>query len=161
MVDIDEIDKKILLELRKNGRVTFTDLSKKLGLSVASIKNRVEKLERLGAIKGYSAIVDPAFLEEYLQVLIELELLADDSRAETVLEEIGKLENVLGIYKKTGEFQVMIRANFKNMDELKSFLRLLSQKYLRKNLRRWRVSVILDTLKDNGVQLSKSSRRRG
>ncbi|MDK2783710.1 MAG: Lrp/AsnC family transcriptional regulator, leucine-responsive regulatory protein [Thermococcaceae archaeon] len=161
MVDIDEIDKKILVELRKNGRITFTDLSKKLGLSVASIKNRVDKLERLGAIKGYSALVEPAFLEEYLQALIELELLADDPRAEIVLQEIGNLENVLGIYKKTGEFQVVIRANFKNMEELKSFLRLLSQRYLRKNLRRWRVSVILDTLKDNGVQLSKSSRRRG
>lgn len=160
MVDIDEIDKKILVELRKNGRITFTDLSKKLGLSVASIKNRVDKLERLGAIKGYSALVEPAFLEEYLQALIELELLADDSRAEMVLQEIGKLENVLGIYKKTGEFQVMIRANFRNMDELKSFLRLLSQRYLRKNLRRWRVTIILDVIKDNGVQVFRGSQRR-
>ncbi|RLF85603.1 Lrp/AsnC family transcriptional regulator, partial [Thermococci archaeon] len=96
MVDVDEIDKKILMELRKNGRITFTDLSKKLGLSVASIKNRVDKLERLGAIKGYSALVEPAFLEEYLQALIELELLSDDPRAERILQEIGKLENVLG-----------------------------------------------------------------
>jgi len=160
MVDIDEIDKKILIEFRKNGRVTFTDLSKKLGLSVASIKNRVDKLERLGAIKGYSALVEPAFLEEYLQALIELELLADDPRAEKVLQEIGTLENVLGIYKKTGEFQVMIRANFRNMDELKDFLRLLSQRYLRKNLRRWRVTIILDVIKDNGVQISKDSQRR-
>ncbi|MCD6189265.1 MAG: Lrp/AsnC family transcriptional regulator [Thermococcus sp.] len=160
MVDVDEIDKKILVELRKNGRITFTDLSKKLGLSVASIKNRVDKLERLGAIKGYSALVEPAFLEEYLQALIELELLADDPRAERALQEIGKLENVLGIYKKTGEFQVMIRANFRNMDELKDFLRLLSQRYLRKNLRRWRVAIILDVIKDNGVQISKGSQRR-
>ncbi|HHI01529.1 MAG TPA: Lrp/AsnC family transcriptional regulator [Thermococcus litoralis] len=160
MVDVDEIDKKILVELRKNGRITFTDLSKKLGLSVASIKNRVDKLERLGAIKGYSALVEPAFLEEYLQALIELELLADDPRAERALQEIGKLENVLGIYKKTGEFQVMIRANFRNMDELKSFLRFLSQRYLRKNLRRWRVAIILDVIKDNGVQISKGSQRR-
>ncbi|HDD31422.1 MAG TPA: Lrp/AsnC family transcriptional regulator [Thermococcus litoralis] len=160
MVDVDEIDKKILMELRKNGRITFTDLSKKLGLSVASIKNRVDKLERLGAIKGYSALVEPAFLEEYLQALIELELLSDDPRAERILQEIGKLENVLGIYKKTGEFQIMIRANFRNMDELKSFLSLLSQRYLRKNLRRWRVTIILDVIKDNGVQISKGSQRR-
>ncbi|ALV62945.1 Transcriptional regulator, AsnC family [Thermococcus sp. 2319x1] len=160
MVDIDEIDKKILLELRKNGRITFTDLSKKLGLSVASIKNRVDKLERLGAIRGYSALVEPAFLEEYLLALIELELLADDPQAEMVLQEIGTLENVLGIYKKTGEFQVMIRANFRNTDELKSFLRLLSQRYFRKNLRRWRVTIILDVIKDNGVQISKGSQRR-
>ncbi|RLF78338.1 Lrp/AsnC family transcriptional regulator [Thermococci archaeon] len=160
MVDVDEIDKKILMELRKNGRITFTDLSKKLGLSVASIKNRVDKLERLGAIKGYSALVEPAFLEEYLQALIELELLSDDPRAERILQEIGKLENVLGIYKKTGEFQIMIRANFRNMDELKSFLSLLSQRYLRKNLRRWRVAIILDVIKDNGVQISRASQRR-
>ncbi|NJE25729.1 Lrp/AsnC family transcriptional regulator [Thermococcus sp. MV5] len=160
MAGIDEIDKKLLIELRKNGRATLTELSKKLGLSVASIKNRVSKLERLGAIKGYSTLVEPTFLDEYLQALIELELLVEDPRTDLVLHEIGKLDNVLGIYKKTGEFQILIRANFKNMDELKEFLNLLSRRYLRKNLRRWRVTIVLEVLKDGGISLSKETQRK-
>ncbi|KPU63323.1 transcriptional regulator [Thermococcus sp. EP1] len=160
MAGIDEIDKKILIELRKNGRATLTELSKKLGLSVASVKNRVSKLERLGAIKGYSTLVEPTFLDEYLQALIELELLVEDPRTDLVLHEIGKLDNVLGIYKKTGEFQILIRANFKNMDELKEFLNLLSRRYLRKNLRRWRVTIVLEVLKDGGISLSKENQRK-
>lgn len=160
MAGIDEIDKKLLIELRKNGRATLTELSKKLGLSVASIKNRVSKLERLGAIKGYSTLVEPTFLDEYLQALIELELLVEDPRTDLVLHEIGKLDNVLGIYKKTGEFQILIRANFKNMDELKEFLNLLSRRYLRKNLRRWRVTIVLEVLKDGGISLSKENQRK-
>ncbi|USG99682.1 Lrp/AsnC family transcriptional regulator [Thermococcus argininiproducens] len=160
MAGIDEIDKKLLIELRKNGRATLTELSKKLGLSVASVKNRVDKLERLGAIKGYSTLVEPTFLDEYLQALIELELLVEDPRTDLVLHEIGKLDNVLGIYKKTGEFQILIRANFKNMDELKEFLNLLSRRYLRKNLRRWRVTIVLEVLKDGGISLSKENQRK-
>jgi len=159
MASVDEIDKKLLIELRKNGRATLTELSKKLGLSVASIKNRVDKLERVGAIKGYSTLVEPAFLEEYLQALIELELLVEDPRTDLTLREIGKLDNVLGIYKKTGEFQILIRANFKSMDDLREFLDLLSKKYLRKNLRRWRVTIVLEVLKDGGVPLSRENQR--
>ncbi|ACS90295.1 MULTISPECIES: Lrp/AsnC family transcriptional regulator [Thermococcus] len=160
MASVDEIDKKLLIELRKNGRATLTELSKKLGLSVASIKNRVDKLERVGAIKGYSTLVEPTFLEEYLQALIELELLVEDPRTDLTLHEIGKLDNVLGIYKKTGEFQILIRANFKSMEDLREFLDLLSKKYLRKNLRRWRVTIVLEVLKDGGVSLSRENQRR-
>ena len=159
MASVDEIDKKLLIELRKNGRATLTELSKKLGLSVASIKNRVDKLERVGAIKGYSTLVEPTFLEEYLQALIELELLVEDPRTDLTLREIGKLDNVLGIYKKTGEFQILIRANFKSMEDLREFLDLLSKKYLRKNLRRWRVTIVLEVLKDGGVPLSRENQR--
>jgi len=160
MVGIDEKDEEILRELRKNGRATLTELGRKIGLSPASIKNRIEKLENLGAIKGYSAIVDPTFLNEFVQAIIEVELLVDNETVDKMLYNISQLDNVVGVYRKTGEFQILIRANFKDVSQLKEFVRNLSAKYLGKNMKRAKVSVIIDAFKENGVVLYRERRSR-
>ncbi|WP_457753584.1 Lrp/AsnC family transcriptional regulator [Thermococcus sp.] len=160
MVGIDEKDEEILRELRRNGRATLTELGRKIGLSPASIKNRIEKLESLGAIKGYSAIVDPTFLNEFIQAIIEVELLNDNEEVDKLLYTISQLDNVIGVYRKTGEFQVLIRANFKDISQLKEFVRNLSSKYLKKSMKRAKVSVILDAFKENGVVLYRERRSR-
>ncbi|ADT84744.1 Lrp/AsnC family transcriptional regulator [Thermococcus barophilus] len=160
MASIDEKDEEILKELRKNGRATLTELGRKIGLSPASIKNRIEKLESLGAIKGYSAIVDPAFLNEFIQAIIEVELLVDNEAVDRMLYNISRLDNVIGVYRKTGEFQILIRANFKDVPQLKEFVKSLSVKYLGKNMKRAKVSVIMDTFKEGGVIMQERKTRR-
>ncbi|HIP74890.1 MAG TPA: Lrp/AsnC family transcriptional regulator [Thermococcus paralvinellae] len=163
MVDIDEKDEAILKELRRNGRATLTELGRKIGLSPASVKNRIEKLEDLGAIRGYSAIVDPIFLNEFVQAMIEVELLTDDETVDEKLCSISGLDNVVGVYRKTGEFQILIRANFRDVSQLREFLRNLSTEYLGKNMKRSKVSVIIDVFKEGGVvthRKRRSKRRR-
>lgn len=160
MVGIDEKDEEILKELRKNGRATLTELGRKIGLSPASIKNRIEKLESLGAIRGYSAIVDPTFLNEFVQAIIEVELLVDNETVDKMLYSISQFDNVIGVYRKTGEFQVLIRANFKDISQLKEFVKNLSVKYLGKNMKRAKVSVIMDTFKESGVMMQERKARR-
>ncbi len=160
MASVDEKDEEILKELRKNGRATLTELGRKIGLSPASIKNRIEKLESLGAIKGYSAIVDPTFLNEFIQAIIEVELLVDNEAVDRMLYNISRLDNVIGVYRKTGEFQILIRANFKDIPQLKEFVKSLSVKYLGKNMKRAKVSVIMDTFKEGGVIMQERKTRR-
>jgi len=61
-VDLDELDRKILAALRKDGRVTFTDLAQQVGLSKTPCQQRVKRLVENGVIVGFRAIVDPAKL---------------------------------------------------------------------------------------------------
>jgi len=61
-VDLDEFDRKILAVLRKDGRVTFTDLAQQVGLSKTPCQQRVKRLVENGVIVGFRAIVDPAKL---------------------------------------------------------------------------------------------------
>ena len=61
-VDLDEFDWKILAALRKDGRVTFTDLAQQVGLSKTPCQQRVKRLVENGVIVGFRAIVDPAKL---------------------------------------------------------------------------------------------------
>ena len=94
MPGIDEKDKEILRILRKEGRITLTELGKRVGLSPASVKSRLEKLERLGAIKGYPALIDPAFLGNFVTALIFISLKEIDPYATYSLRELAHLDNV-------------------------------------------------------------------
>ncbi|ASJ11059.1 AsnC family transcriptional regulator [Thermococcus sp. P6] len=150
MPGVDEKDREILRILRREGRITLTELGRRVGLSPASVKNRMEKLEKLRAIRGYSAIVDPAFLEEYVQVFIELELAIDDHTVDPILRRIAALEEVQSLHRRSGGEQILIRASFHNTDEVKAFAGRL-RRFFGKNLERVEVSLIMETFKENWV----------
>ncbi|NJE76948.1 Lrp/AsnC family transcriptional regulator [Thermococcus sp. ES12] len=150
MPGVDEKDREILRILRREGRITLTELGKRVGLSPASVKNRVEKLERLGAIRGYSAVIDPAFLDEYVQAFFELRLAIDDHTIDPILKRIAKLDEVQSLYRRSGERQILVRASFHNTDEVKAFAGRL-KRFFGKNLERVEVTLIIDTFKENWV----------
>ncbi|WP_054589384.1 Lrp/AsnC family transcriptional regulator [Sphingopyxis macrogoltabida] len=59
-VDMDEFDRKILAILGQNGRITFTELAQRVGLSKTPCQQRVKRLQESGLIIGFRAIIDPA-----------------------------------------------------------------------------------------------------
>ncbi|MBK6412167.1 Lrp/AsnC family transcriptional regulator [Sphingopyxis sp.] len=59
-VDLDDFDRKILAVLRQDGRITFTDLAQRVGLSKTPCQQRVRRLVQRGVITGFAAIIDPA-----------------------------------------------------------------------------------------------------
>ena len=56
---MEEIDRKIVSLLTRNGRMSFTELARQAGLSVSAVHQRVRRLEQDGVIKGYAAMVNP------------------------------------------------------------------------------------------------------
>jgi len=60
LVDLDEFDRKILAILGQNGRITYTALAQRVGLSKTPCQHRVKRLQESGLIIGFRAIVDPA-----------------------------------------------------------------------------------------------------
>ena len=57
---VEDIDRRILGLLCRDGRISFTELARQTGLSVSATHQRVRRLERRGLIKGYAAVIDPA-----------------------------------------------------------------------------------------------------
>ena len=55
---MEEIDRKIVSLLTRNGRMSFTELARQAGLSVSAVHQRVRRLEQRGVLKGYVARVD-------------------------------------------------------------------------------------------------------
>ncbi|KAB2858555.1 MAG: Lrp/AsnC family transcriptional regulator [Sphingopyxis terrae] len=62
MVDLDEFDRKIIAILGRDGRMTYTELAQRVGLSKTPCQQRVKRLVDSGLITGFRAIVDPAKL---------------------------------------------------------------------------------------------------
>ena len=72
--DLDRIDRNILNELQQDGRISNVELSKRVGLSPTPCLERVRRLERQGFIEGYTAILNPHYLEASLLVFVEITL---------------------------------------------------------------------------------------
>lgn len=62
MVDLDEFDRKVIAILGRDGRMTYTELAQRVGLSKTPCQQRVKRLVDSGLITGFRAIVDPAKL---------------------------------------------------------------------------------------------------
>ena len=57
--EMDKIDQRILRILQEEGRISFTELGERVGLSTTPCTERVRRLEREGVITGYHARLDP------------------------------------------------------------------------------------------------------
>lgn len=56
---MEEINRRIVSLLSRDGRMSFTELARQTGLSVSAAQQRVRRLERRGVIRGYAALVNP------------------------------------------------------------------------------------------------------
>jgi DNA-binding Lrp family transcriptional regulator len=71
---VDEIDRAILQQLRRDCRLTNTELADRVGLTPSPCLRRIRRLESDGVILGYHARIAPAALDRGFEVLIDLEL---------------------------------------------------------------------------------------
>ena len=72
--ELSLMDKKILRELQKKGRITFAELANRVGLSTSPCLERVKKMEREGVISGYTALLNPKYLKAGLVVFVQIRL---------------------------------------------------------------------------------------
>lgn len=78
---MDRIDKKILAELQFNGRLSFTELSERVGLSLSPCHRRVRALEESGAIKGYKAMLEPSAIGLGFSAIVFVTIKEGDKKA--------------------------------------------------------------------------------
>ena len=74
MVQIDAIDRAILLELQQESRLSYAEIGARVGLSPAAVHDRVKKLERKGVIQAYRIRVSPEALGLKLTAFVSIRL---------------------------------------------------------------------------------------
>lgn len=102
-LDLDRYDQAILAALSEDGRMSFTDLAKRVGLTKSPVQARVKRLEESGAIAGYRAVLSPirlglahvAFVEVRLSDTREAALQAFN-RAVRAVPEIEECHMIAG-----------------------------------------------------------------
>ncbi|WP_213936706.1 Lrp/AsnC family transcriptional regulator [Pseudomonas sp. dw_612] len=92
---MDRIDRKILSELQKDGRLSVTELAERVGLSLSPCHRRVRALEESGVLLGYRAQLDPVALGLNFSAMVFVTLREGDRQAveafETALVDIPQI----------------------------------------------------------------------
>lgn len=71
---LNRIDKNIINILQRDGRISYAQLAREVGLSTTPCIERVRRLEREGVIRGFSARIDPAAVGAGLVVYVQIRL---------------------------------------------------------------------------------------
>ena len=113
MIELDDIDRRIVAALQAEGRLPMVDLAEKVGLSPTPCQRRVKRLEEDGVIARYTALVSPQAMGLGLQALVQVTL--DDHSEKTVAAfeaAIRARPEVVACYAVTGDmdFQVHVLA---------------------------------------------------
>jgi Lrp/AsnC family leucine-responsive transcriptional regulator len=123
-MEIDEIDRRILRELRLDGRLSNTKLAEKVGLSTTPCWNRVRALEEGGMIEGYAALLSQTALGYPDTVIIEVTL---DRHDDDIFEKFGQalatLPEVMEAYLLTGDYDYLIKVAVAGTAGYEEFLR--------------------------------------
>jgi Lrp/AsnC family leucine-responsive transcriptional regulator len=120
---MDRIDRKILDELQRDGRLSITELAQRVGLSTSPCSERVRRLERDRVILGYHARVDPEALGRGLLVFVELTLSSKSSQVFEAVRQALLLEpRVIECHLISGSFDYLVKARLSAMREYRDLL---------------------------------------
>jgi Lrp/AsnC family leucine-responsive transcriptional regulator len=109
MIDLDDIDRRIVAALQADGRLPIVDLADKVGLSATPCQRRVKRLEGEGVITRYAALVSPLAVGLGLQALVQVTL--DDHSEKTVEafeSAIRARPEVVACYAVTGDMDFLL-----------------------------------------------------
>ena len=153
---MDDMNKDILRILRDNGRMSFTDIGKELGISRVAVKKRVTKLEEEGVIRGYKAVI---YRPENVKMLMEITTVDDDY--EDLLEYLNRTGYITELYVMTGENRLHATAVAPDVSELKYLARMVAKTFKSK-VKTINCHGVKEIVKDiyGGVEYDKTKRGR-
>ncbi len=116
----DGTNRRILEELQSDGRLSFAELGRRVGLSPPSVAERVARLERDGVISGYHARVDPRALGYSLGVVIRVRPAPRELRK--VADLARETPEVVECHRITGEDCFFMTAHVRDVEHLEEVI---------------------------------------
>lgn len=117
---MDETDKKICNILTENSRISISSISKKTGIPNSTISNRIHKLEEKKIIKQYTTVLDHEKIGINITAMIIIQ--TETEKHENVEKQLPKLEEVTHVYSISGEYDVLIKVEAMNLEELNEII---------------------------------------
>lgn len=102
---IDGIDNDIINILLTDGRISYSEIAQKIGLTRTAVKNRITVLEEKGIIEGYKVIINPHNAPEMMTFIVNIETTA--ASFEYVKTFFAKSEETLTLIQTTGNCHLM------------------------------------------------------
>jgi Lrp/AsnC family leucine-responsive transcriptional regulator len=147
---IDRIDKNILVELQKDGRLSNVELSKRVGLSPTPCLERVKRLEKEQYITGYQANLNSANLDLALLVFVEITLTKTSPDVfDDFATAVHELDVIQECHLVSGDFDFLLKTRVKDM---LAYRQLLGDTLLRlPAVSESRTYVVMDEIKSSNI----------
>jgi DNA-binding Lrp family transcriptional regulator len=139
---MDEIDQRIVALLRDNARRSYQNIGGRVSLSAPAVKRRVDRLEREGVIRGYSANVDPAAFGWGTHAFVELFCEGSVSGGE-VRDAVAGHSEVEGAYTIAGAPSAILHVRAADTQHLEEALERIRET---PGVLRTQTQVVLSTL---------------
>ena len=122
MLKMDRVNRQILQELLRDGRLPNTELADKVGLSPSACLRRVQELERQGVIKGYRAVLDPVALGVGFVAYVTVGLSDHTKAAQEGFERsVALYDEVRECHNITGTVEYLLRVEAEDLIAYKRF----------------------------------------
>lgn len=110
MIDLDKIDRKILVFLQEEGRLSNADLAERVNLSPSACLRRVKRLEDDGVIDGYAMLINQAAIGKPSNVFVEIALTSQSEESISAFETaVRRYPEIMECYLMSGEFDYLLR----------------------------------------------------
>jgi len=120
-IEIDTIDRKILIELDKNARISYSELGKRIRVAKETVKYRITQLEKKGIISGYYTVINLSKLGFVLYRLY-LRLQNTSPKIEQMITDyLLRSKNVAVFYRASGPFHIALGVWTRNAWECEDF----------------------------------------
>jgi len=107
---MDDVDRQILAELQRDGRLTLTELAERVRLSISPCHRRLRTLERSGAITGYHAQLDAGTLGLAFEALVFVTMRYEDRQTIAAFEQdVADIPHVLQAQRLFGDPDYLLR----------------------------------------------------
>ncbi len=118
---MDVIDVKILEVLQDNSRVSISELSKKVNLSLSAVSERLKKLESCNVIEKYTVILNSHALDKELSVIMNISL-ENPQHTSDFLDFVQAEDEILECHYVTGEYDYVLKITTRNTATLESLM---------------------------------------
>lgn len=139
---LDDIDRKIVAALIKDGRRTFADIGAEVRLSAPAVKRRVDRLRSAGVVRGFTAIVDTDALGWTVEAFVELFCEGKVPAAE-IQAMVADVPEVIEAYTVTGDADALLRVR---AEDMRHFERTLQVIRVKRGIKQTRSTIVLTRL---------------
>jgi Lrp/AsnC family leucine-responsive transcriptional regulator len=117
---LDAINRRLLIELQEDGRLSIAELARRVNLSAPAVADRVQRLEEAGVIAGYRAVVDPKAVGYPIAAIVRIR--PNTSQLSKIPELAREVPEVVECHRVTGEDCYVMHLHLRAMDDLEEIL---------------------------------------
>jgi len=152
LAKLDEKDSAILTLIQENSKLTAKQIAKKINAPITTVFAKIKRMEELGVIKEYRAIVAPEKLSAgtaaFILASVSYRAKADDApiSQRVVAEEIARFPEVQEVHIITGDWDLLVKLRAESVDAIGKFV--VDKLRLIKGLEKTLTCMVFETVKE-------------